>query len=142
MNVKDYIKQHDHYNYCEAIIFPNGDIEDARPSHVYKLMAVTNLPKDIVNRIMPEYVSPLHWLLGYTKCISVWFDFFIYDSITEEQRNTLQELVNHEILKNNIIGNRTDEYSRCVLLDKFKKGEIEYDELPEKPTDKLYIRRK
>lgn len=142
MNVKDYIEQHDSVNYCEAIIFPNGDIEDAIPSHVYKLMSITNLPKDMIDKLMPIDASPIHWLLGFTGCISVWFDFFIYDSITEEQKNTIQELVNHGILKDNIVGNRTDEYSRCILLEKFRNGEIEYDELPERPTDKLYIWRK
>ena len=62
--------------------------------------------------------------------------FFKYDSITPEQLNTIQELVNHDILSNGIIGNYTDEFIRCDLLNKFYNGEIDYEKLPER-TNKI-----
>lgn len=142
MNVKDYIKQQSSYDYCEAIIYPNGDIEDAIPGHVYKLMSITDKTKEELNELIPNNAAPLEWLLGYTKCVSIWYDLFKYDSITTEQINTIQELVNHNILLNGIIGYYTDEFTRCDLLNKFHKGEIEYNELPEKSLNKIQIWRK
>lgn len=140
MNVKDYINQHDAINYCEAIIYPNGDIEDANPSHIYKLINVTKLPQKTINILMPDNAAPLEWLLGFTGCVSIWYDLFKYDSITDEQLNTIQELVNHNKLFNGIIGIHTDEYTRCDLLDKFYKGEI--DNVPDRPNEKIQIWRK
>jgi hypothetical protein len=140
MNVKDYIKQHDDVGYCEAIIYPNGNIEDAIPGHTYKLMSITNKSRKEIDEMIPNNASPLDWLLGYTKCIALWYDFLKYDSITKEQLNTIQELVNHNILNDVIIGIHTDEFTRCDLLNKFYNGEI--DDVPEKTNDKIYIYKK
>ncbi len=139
MNVKDYIKQNSSIRYCEAIIYPNGDIEDAVPSHIYKLISITNKSKEEIDKMMPNNAAPLEWLLGYTNCIAVWYNFFKYDSITEEQLNTIQELVNHDILNSLIVGARTDEFTRCDLLDKFYNNKIEYDSIPKRINDKIYI---
>lgn len=142
MNVKEYIKQHNDKCYCEAIIYPNGDIEDAIPGHTYKLMSITNKSKKELNELMPNIASPLEWLLGYTECIAIWYNFFKYYSIAPEQLNTIQELVNNDVLYNGIVGGYTDEFTRCDLLNKFHKGEIEYNELPEKSLNKIQIWRK
>ena len=137
MNVKDYIKQHNDVAYCEAIIYPNGDIKNAIPGHTYKLISITNKSKEEINKMIPNNAAPLDWLLGYTKCIALWYDFFKYDSITKEQLNTIQELVNHNILNDVIIGIRTDEFTRCDLINKFYNGEN--DNIPKKTNDKIYI---
>lgn len=134
MNVKDYIEQHNSIHYCEAIIYPNGDIENAIPSHIYKLISITGKSKKEINKLMPINASPLEWLLGYTNCISVWYNFFKYDFISNEQINTVQELVNHGILINGIIGYYTDELDRCNLIN-----EDRIDELSDRPNKKIQI---
>lgn len=140
MNVKEYIEQHNAINYCEAIIYPNGEIEDAIPSHTYKLMAITKKSKEELDKLIPDRACPLDWLLGYTGCIAIWHTFFKYDGfITNEQYDTIHELVIHDILSDNIIGYYTDEFSRCDLLDKFYRGEIELEDIPEKPNKNIII---
>lgn len=142
MNIKEYIKQHDDDCYCEAIIYPNGDIENAIPGHVYKLMSTTDKTKEELNELMPNNAAPLEWLLGYTKCISIWYDLFKYDSITTEQINTIQELVNHNILSNGITGYYTDEFTRCDLINKYHKGEISYDKISKRLNKQIKIWRR
>ena len=138
MNVQDYIKQHTYKDYCEAIIYPNGNIEDAERGHVYKLMDFTGKSKAVLNKIIPNSASPIHYLVGYTGCISVWYNFFIFDSINDEQMNTLQELVDHGILVNGIPGNYTDELQRCNLLRQFEMGKITGDKLLKEREDKNF----
>lgn len=139
MNVEEYIKQHDEINYCEAIIYPDGTIEDAIPSHLEKLKKITNLPRKVLNKMMPCSASPIDWLLGYTKCVAVWWALFKYDSMTPEQLNTIQELVNHGVMHELSRGYETDEYSRCTLLEKYYKNEITLDDIPDKRNNKICI---
>lgn len=123
MTIDNYIKNHDAVNYCEAIVFPNGDIEDAIPGHTYKLMSITNKSYDEINKLMPESAAPLDWLLGYTECIAIWYDFFRYDSITDAQLESLKKLMLCRILREEVTGYSTDEYKRTALLEKLKDGE-------------------
>lgn len=140
MNVKDYIEQHDSINYCEAIVYPNGDIEDCVPGHVYKFMDVTGKSNEEIDKLMPITASPIHWLIGYTKCVGLWTRFFIYDTITDEQIDTIQQLVIHNVLpEKGICGDKTDEYSRCSMIDMCEKGQMSYEDLPERPTEKIHI---
>ena len=140
MNVKDYIeKYHDDICYCEAIIYPNGDIEEANPGHTYKLMSVTDKSREELDKIIPNNASPLEWLLGYTNCVAIWYDFFKYGSITKEQLDTIQELVNHGMLSNGITGYYTDEIIRCDLLNKIYKGELSIDSIPDRLNNKIQI---
>lgn len=139
MNVEEYIKQHNAINYCEAIIYPDGTIENAIPSHLEKLKKIANKPKKVLNKMMPITASPIEWLIGYTKCIAVWWGLFKYDSITSEQLNTIQQLVNHGVMAELSRGFETDEYSRCTLIDRYYKGEIALDDIPEKRNNKIYI---
>lgn len=141
MNVEEYIKQHDAINYCEAIIYPDGTIEDAIPSHLDKLKKITNMPRKVLYKMMPENASPIDWLLGYTKCVAVWWGLFKYDSLTQEQLNTIQELVNHGIMHELVRGFETDEYSRCALLEKYYRNEITLDDIPDKRNNKIFIMR-
>lgn len=124
MNIHEFIEQHPYINYCEAVIFPNGDIEYATPSHIYKLVSITGKTQEEINNEMPMKAVPLEYLVEYTKCISVWYNSFIYNDITDVQKVSLQLLVDHDIIANGIIGEYTNEKSKCEILDKFDKGEI------------------
>ena len=135
MKIEDFIKQHNHHGYCEAILLPNGDIHYAVRGHTNDLISVSGKPKQEIDKMMPHNASPLHWLVCYTKCISVWYNFFIYNAITNEQRNTIQTLVNHGILANVVDGKYTDELERCDILNKYYNGEIEELNIPDRPKD-------
>ena len=117
MNVQEYIKQHKHKNYCEAIIYPDGTIEDAERGHVYKLIDASGLGKDIIDKMMPMFASPIHWMICYTKCISIWYEFYIYHEITNEQQKTIDELKIHDIIRHDSTGEFTDEYNVCERLN-------------------------
>lgn len=74
--------------------------------------------------------------------VSIWYDLFKYDSITTEQINTIQELVNHNILSNGITGYYTDEFTRCDLINKYHKGEISYDKISKRLNKQIKIWRR
>jgi hypothetical protein len=121
MNVKDYIKQHNHIAYCEALIFPNGEIIDARPSHVEALIRQTicdhSLTREQISEMMPNNASPLHWLIDRYNYGCVWYDSAIVSvDCTEAVLNTIQELINAGVLRNVVQINTTDEYKRCEIL--------------------------
>lgn len=116
MNVQEYIKQHKHKNYCEAIIYPDGSIEDAERGHVYKLIDASGLGKDTIDKMMPIFASPIHWMISYTKCISLWYHFYIYNEITDDQQLTINELKNHGIIHPDSVGKFTDEYNVCERI--------------------------
>lgn len=128
-SVDDYIKQHKEICYCEAIILPDGKIADARPSHIYKLIELSNKTKDEIDKLMPMFASPLEWLVSYTGCIAVWYNSFIFVSITDKQRKSLQRLVNTNVLSKALEGTSTNEYLHCKSLESFSDtGELDYKE--------------
>lgn len=69
-------------DYLEVIIRPNGTIEYAVPSHMYKLMSVYENGKYSVEQINDMFIhdmmglSPIEWLCKKTGCISVWTNGF------------------------------------------------------------------
>lgn len=142
MNVKDFINQHNYKNYCEAIIYPNGDIEYAERGHVNKLIEASKKSRDDINKLMPNNASPIHWMVCYTRCVSLWYDFFFYtNKTTNEQFMTIQELVDNGILKETVIGHYTDELERCEAIEKLSNGEITSDQVPPVLNHKLIISR-
>ena len=112
MNVLDYIKQHNHINYCEALIYPDGTIEDARPSHTEALIRATHENRDIICEKMPISASPAQWLVDYTGCVAVWYDFaYLPESLNDSQIQTIMELVEAKILSNCFVGYMDKELS-------------------------------
>lgn len=101
MNVLDFIKQHTHINYCEAVIYPNGEIEYSIPSHEQKLIAISNKSIDELRELMPIEANPIAWLVDYTKCVAVYYDYaFIPDDFTDEQKYALRKLKQFRIISN------------------------------------------
>jgi flagellar biosynthesis GTPase FlhF len=122
MKVEDYIKQHKHVNYCEALIFPNGDIIDARPSHVEALIKeVTHdysLSREQLAEMMPNNASPLHWIIDRYNYGCIWYNSAIVSvDYTEAILNTIQKLIDANILQNVFRIDETDEYKRCKILN-------------------------
>lgn len=96
----DFIKNHHHINYCEAIIHRNGEIEYAVPSHLEKLIKITGEDRETLYNKIPIIDSPLLWLIEYTGCIAVYTDFY-YKPIksTLRQRLSLIKLINSGLVK-------------------------------------------
>lgn len=78
MKVDQFISQHNHYNYCEIIILPDGYIMKAIPSHTEVLIKLW-CDKNLKNReelcdILQESTEPvLHFICDDLQCISVWY---------------------------------------------------------------------
>lgn len=76
INIEDFIKEHKHICYCEALIYPDGDITYAVPSHQQALMRIIGKNIEELWDIIPHTASPYEWLIDYTKCIAIWYDGF------------------------------------------------------------------
>jgi len=72
MTVEEYAKQHTDIYYCEAVILPDGGVEDAIPSHQMKLLSLEGVPnvadyfetseyKELHKRI-PMSADPMRWM--------------------------------------------------------------------------------
>lgn len=110
INVYDYIKQHNHIHYCEAIIYPDGRIADVKPSHIYTLIRETGISYNDIYKKIPVISSPIDWLIEYTGCICVWYEYCVTPkSLTKEQLESLKALIENKIITNKIITNRLNE---------------------------------
>ena len=129
VNIKDYIKNHDKTNYCEALLFPDGAIVDARPSHTEALIRETckmyHITKDEIFQMMPEYAGVIHYLVEYTNIITIWYNFCIADNITDAQMESLKLLQDHNIITHEFGISITKEKSFVELREKNKYDEIE-----------------
>lgn len=85
IDFKTFLRSYNHINYFECIMFPDGTLVEARPSHTYKLCEIYNSSMSIeeINNKIPIYDSPIIWLLSRTKCVALW-----YSSIEFDYRNT------------------------------------------------------
>lgn len=98
INIEEFIKNHKKINYCEAILYSDGTIEYANPSHTYKLCNIYDDTKSIkeIEYSIPLNQSPLTWLLCKCNCIGIWYNFFKLDTrykkITEKQKESLRLL--------------------------------------------------
>lgn len=121
MKVEEYIKQHTDINYCEALIFPNGDIIDARPSHIETLIKQIicdfSLSREQLAEMIPNNASPLHWIIDRYNYGCIWYNSAIVSvDYTEAVLNTIQKLIDANILQNTVRIEVTDEYKRCKIL--------------------------
>lgn len=100
----EFITQHNHINYCEAIIRKDGLIEYAIPSHTEALLRMTGEPKVVIYDKMSIYDSPIHWLISYTGHMPVWTQGYGNPPYpTPEQIETLSKLIAHGLVANRII---------------------------------------
>lgn len=103
--------------YCEILIFPDGNISLARPSHTETVFSYyekkNHVTRDEINKEIPEYCSPLHYM------VSVWYQFIICsENITPKQEKTLKFLVNHELISDKYVRTYSHEYSLTVSRQK------------------------
>ena len=101
-DVYTFIKEHNHINYCEAVIDKDGLIEYVSPNHVKTLIRSTGETEEEIYDKMPIWESPIHWLVEYTGYISVWSNGCLFpSSITKEQEYTLKQLVLNRLTVSN-----------------------------------------
>lgn len=100
INIDTFIKNHNHYNYCDAIILPNGDITYACPGHIYALLNIANISqKEYINN---SNIS-LKLLCMYTKCILVTYDYIIaMNVITPQQEKSLNKLIESNCISKDV----------------------------------------
>lgn len=88
-------------NYLEVIVFPDGHIEYAVPSHQEKLIAVCQdllgvSRYELNNRCPKEYYFDfLTWLCNVSHCVSVWNTYIVCSDtvpLTDEQRTAISDL--------------------------------------------------
>lgn len=95
-------------DYLEVVIFPDGHIEYAIPSHQEKLIAVCmkelGISRDeLTNRCPKEYYFDfLTWLCNVSHCVSVWSGCIVKSDtvpLTKEQRDTIRLLQKEDLLR-------------------------------------------
>ncbi len=88
-------------NYLEVILFPDGVIEYAVPSHQEKLIKVCcdklNVSREELFKLCPEdyYFDVITWLCNISGCVSIWNNGLTKSDcnpLTEEQVNKIKEL--------------------------------------------------
>lgn len=108
------IKQHKaHFiDYLEVVVFPDGHIEYATPSHQEKLIKVAcdlnNWTRNQLNKECPEeyYFDFMTWLCNITGCIALWCEYAVLPEdksiITSAQKNSIQELIDNGLYEGKI----------------------------------------
>ena len=107
--VDRFIKQHNHINYCEAIILKNGNIVYATPSHIECMIALTGFSREYLRVTIPSDASPIEWLVSEFDFVPVWYNYFKYHSLTKYQKRSLVLLKQAGVLSHTIVGEYTDE---------------------------------
>lgn len=112
--------------YCEILIFPDGNISLARPSHTETVFSYyekkNHITRDEINKEIPEYCSPLHYIIEKENLVSVWYQFIICsENITPKQEKTLKFLVNHELISDKYARTYSHEYSLALSRQNIEK---------------------
>lgn len=90
-------------NYLEVIIFKDGHIEYAIPSHQMKLVDIyckeNNITRNELYAIIPITEAPNDWITYNLGLIQVWYNFIRRPiDITKEQEKTLKRLVKEKCI--------------------------------------------
>ena len=104
IEVETFIKNHQHINYCKAIINKEGKITYVNPSHLYTLERMTGIESEVLYRDMISiYDHPLKWLVEYTKAIPVWSKgFMLSNNPSKESLEALKKLIEAGLVENTI----------------------------------------
>ena len=101
LEVEDFIKQHTHYYYCEAILYPDGTISYVKPSHTETLIRATGMTHKEVYEEMPVTTNVMSWLLDKTRCVAIYYDGYVEPpnkKITLAQKIALKKLTESDIV--------------------------------------------
>ena len=132
LNSKFDINQHKtHYvNYLEIIIFPDGHIEYAVPSHQEKLISICcekfKVTRDQLMKMCPReyYCNFLEWLCTTSGCISVWNTYIQLGTnckATQEQIKAIEDLKAAHLLRDEDLPEMVKEIIKKITLNKTAK---------------------
>lgn len=129
MIIDKYLETHkEQYNYCEVVIFPDGTIEDARPSHCEMLLKITGEDREIIYDKMPINAGPVAWLVDYTNCCSIWYNMgMLPENVTKEQENTIEILKKAGQISKEFVATKPLEMKICGI-NKLKSNQNEKNE--------------
>lgn len=106
-------------SYLEIIITESGEVLMANPSHMERMIEYViskeNITRDQLSNQIPDNFAPLEFLLDKYSCISVWYRQIIMpETITGEQRYSIDELSNSGLLGNRVDFRITREYKTYI----------------------------
>lgn len=99
-----FIQRHDHINYFEALIAPDGQISYACPSHQYAMIKATGLSQqEIWKRLDPD-CDVIYELMKMTGMLPVYTaGYLMCPNPTHEQLVVLEKLSDKGLVKNNCL---------------------------------------
>lgn len=104
IDFKEFLKTYKHIRYFECIMYPDGTLEEARPSHTYKLCEIYDNTKTLqeIEELIPLSISPIEWLLNKTGCIALWYQSIMIDErnqqLTDIQKKNIEILMERNII--------------------------------------------
>lgn len=116
-------------HYCEIIILENGKIELASPSHQCTLFRIAMMSEDDIPECM--YADIIEYLSVITGSIVVWYGFQKGINCNKAQRDTLNELAEHDLI--------IDNFQRLCIHSVFKPVNSIYAEINGTPIRVGYV---
>jgi hypothetical protein len=103
------IEQHkQHYiHYFEVVLFPDGHIEYAVPSHQEKLIQVCQdklgISRYQLEKMCPKeyYCDYITWLCNISECVSIWEHYIVCSDkipLTDPQKDMIERLQKEGLL--------------------------------------------
>ena len=158
INIDDFIPAHNekYTAYCEAILFADGTIMYAEPSHLYALQMIYGVPyeelyeggpaRDNLFEKMPPSASPVHWLSEVVNCVVLWYDTAIFPpNYTQAQVESYKKLKDNGCINKYSTIEITMEYQICdenMSLDNLEMICNHKKELKEKLSTELGLTNK
>lgn len=123
--IEDYITQHNHINYCEILIYPDGRCSELTSSHTNNLVewiwGVKHHHMELdeavkFNKRFEKITNLYHYLTNQSGLISVWYSQAViplnYTDIQMESLNTLIHAVDRRGRK--ILDFTSDDHRICI----------------------------
>ena len=119
----NYVKKHEDEfrRYFEAILYPDGTIELARPSHQETLIRYffkkegISSKEELLERIPLSY-SINNYIVDKYKCVSIWYNYIVYSSsgLTPIQEDILKNMEKDGLISKFANYTETHEYQHYL----------------------------
>ena len=105
---EEFVEQHGHINYCEAVIWPNGHITYINTSHMKLMQKLFCRAKGIKDNLssISKYCTDnnislldlgLYYYCNSTGCVCLWYECYL-GSPNELQKDTMKYLAQNKII--------------------------------------------
>ena len=106
-------------NFSDGLILPDGDYHTK--GHLHGLMALFSETEDEIWKMIPEYDSPLFWLIEKTGCVLTDYNNSIGMKMTPAQKQVFDAMRRHGFLTD-------DYYDLTKQREKVKKEREEKEQ--------------